>query len=154
MDFDAVNCRPKAVKCDGLTSFIMQVMCIVVAQKVRCVEDFGFEWQYIDTVYWLPNKTVWILCTIVEHQRTVSMSLKWAQRWASTECQRFRHCIMENPDGFTATFIHNRIIARLSIQKWLRQHHYYVLEMSIKRASTTSGLASWKMQGLCGNIKH
>jgi len=65
----------------------------------------------------------------------------------------FWHCIMENPDGFAATFIHNRTIACLSIQKWLQQHRYYVQKMSVDGVSTTSGLASWKMQGLCGDIK-
>ena len=41
--FYAVNCQLKALKCDGLMLFIMQMMCIVVAQKLRCFEDFGFE---------------------------------------------------------------------------------------------------------------
>jgi len=56
---------------------------------------------------------------------------------------------MENQDGFAATFIHNPNIARLSIQKWLRQHRYYVQKMNFNRASMTSGPASWKMPGLC-----
>jgi len=88
MDFYGVDCRPKVLERDGPTLFILQMTCIVVAQKLRCLEDFGFEWYYIETVYWLPKETVWILCTIVEHPMTVSMSLRWAQRWASTERQR------------------------------------------------------------------
>jgi len=60
---------------------------------------------------------------------------------------------MENPDGFAATFIHHRTIACISGQKWLPEHHYYVLMISINGASKTSGHALWKMQGLCGNIK-
>jgi len=60
---------------------------------------------------------------------------------------------MENPDGFAATFTHNRTIARLSGQKWFRQHRCYVLKMSVNRASMTLGLASLKIQVLCGDIK-
>jgi len=60
---------------------------------------------------------------------------------------------MENPEGFAATLTYNRTIACLSSQKWLRQRHYYVLKISITRASTTFGLASWKMQVLSGDIK-
>jgi len=44
MDFYTVNYLPKALKCDGLTSFIMQMKCIVVAQKPRYLKDFEFEW--------------------------------------------------------------------------------------------------------------
>jgi len=38
---------------------------------------------------------------------------------------------MENPRGFTATFTHIGTIARISSQKWSRQHRYYVLKMSV-----------------------
>jgi len=44
---------------------------------------------------------------------------------------------MQNPEGFAATSSHNRTIARLSIQKWLPRHRYYVPKMSINAASTT-----------------
>jgi len=60
---------------------------------------------------------------------------------------------MENPDGFAATFIHNRTIDSRSIQKWWQQHRYYVLKMSVNGMSMTFGPASWKMQALCGDIK-
>jgi len=36
---------------------------------------------------------------------------------------------------------------------WLRQHRDYVLNMSVNAASNASSLASWKMQGLHGNIE-
>jgi len=61
--------------------------------------------------------------------------------------------MMENADDFTATLIYNQTIARLSIQKWLQQHRYYILKMSVNGGSLASGDASWKMQGLCGDIK-
>jgi hypothetical protein len=76
MDFHAVNCQPKALKCDGPALFIMQMMCIVVAHKLRYLEDLEFKRQYIEIVYWLLIKTVCIFCTIVEHPMTVSMSLR------------------------------------------------------------------------------
>ena len=76
MDFYAVNCRPQALGLDWPLSFIMPMMCIVVAQKLRCLEDFEFKWQYIEMVYWLPKKTVCIVCTIVEHPITVTISVR------------------------------------------------------------------------------
>jgi len=36
---------------------------------------------------------------------------------------------------------------------WLCQHRDYVLNTSVKGASTNFGLSSWKIQGLCGNIE-
>jgi len=60
---------------------------------------------------------------------------------------------MENPEGFAEMFIHNLTSAHLSIQKWLRQHRHDVSKMSMNGASKTSGLASWTMQGLCGDMK-
>jgi hypothetical protein len=35
----------------------------------------------------------------------------------------------------------------------LKQHRYYVLKMSVNGASTTFGLVSWKILGLCGCMK-
>jgi len=42
--------------------------------------------------------------------------------------------------GCAATLPHNRAIGRLSRQKLLKQHRYYVLKMSVNGASTTVGL--------------
>jgi hypothetical protein len=54
--------------------------------------------------------------------------------------------------GFAATLPHNRAIGRLSRQKLLQQHCYYVLKMSVNGASTTFGLVSWIILGLCGGV--
>jgi len=43
MDPYAVYCRPKALTRDGPTSLIVQITSIVVAQKLRFLEDFGFK---------------------------------------------------------------------------------------------------------------
>jgi len=48
---------------------------------------------------------------------------------------------------------HNRAIGRLSGQNLLQQHRYYVLKMSVNGASTTFGLVSWKILGLCCDIE-
>jgi len=64
----------------------------------------------------------------------------------------FWHCIMENPQGCMATLTHNQNIFRLSRQKWLRQRPYNVLQMSVNGVSTSCGLASWKIERLCGDI--
>jgi len=62
------------------------------------------------------------------------------------------HCVMKHSVGCVGTVSHNRTISRLSIQRSRQQHFYYVLKMSVNRVSTTFGLASWEMNGLCGNI--
>jgi hypothetical protein len=71
------------------------------------------------------------------------------------ECQwsvnDFWHCVMKYPVGCAVTVSHNRTIGRLSIEQWWWQHSYYVLTMSVNRASITFGLAFWKMHGLCGD---
>jgi len=58
----------------------------------------------------------------------------------------------EKYKGCVATLNYHRTVGRLSTQKWLQQHRYYVLKMSVNGASTTSGIASWKRQGMCGDI--
>jgi hypothetical protein len=64
----------------------------------------------------------------------------------------FWHCVIKHPVGCAVTVSHNPIIGRLLMEPWWWHHLYYVLKMSFNRASTTLGLASWKTDGLCGNI--
>jgi len=59
---------------------------------------------------------------------------------------------MKHPVGCALRVHHNRNIACLSIEQWWWQHFCYVLKMSVNRASTTFGLASWKMHELCGDV--
>jgi len=67
----AVNCQPKALQCDRQMSFITQIRCLVVDQKLRGLEAFGCKCLYIETIYWLPITTICIY--------TYSC-------WASTDC--------------------------------------------------------------------
>jgi hypothetical protein len=64
----------------------------------------------------------------------------------------FWHCVMKHPVGCAGTVSHNRTIGCLSIQQWWYQHFYYVIKMSVNRASTILSLAFWNMHGLGGNI--
>jgi len=64
----------------------------------------------------------------------------------------FWHCVMKHPVGCAVTVHHNQTVGRLSMDQWWWQHFYYVLKMSVNRASTTFGLASWKMHELCGEV--
>jgi hypothetical protein len=64
----------------------------------------------------------------------------------------FWHCVMKNPVGSAGTIRHNQTIGCLSIEQWWWQYLYYVLKMSVNRASTIFGLASWKLHGLCGGV--
>jgi hypothetical protein len=59
---------------------------------------------------------------------------------------------MEHPVGCAVTVSHNQTIGPISIEQWWPQHFYYVLKMSVNRVSTTFGLASWKMHGVCGDV--
>ena len=52
----------------------------------------------------------------------------------------------------TATLSHNRNIGRLSWHKCLGQDRYYVLTMSVNRASTNFTLAWLEIQVLPGDI--
>jgi len=75
----------------------------------------------------------------------------------NNECQRsvndFWHCVMKHPVGCAVTVRHHRTIGRVSMEQWWWQHFYYVLTMSVNRASMTFGLVSWKILGLCGDIE-
>jgi len=152
MLFCAVNCRPKALKRDGATSFIIQMMCIVVAQKLRCLEDPGFKWQYIETVYWLPIETVCILWTIVEYPMTVSMSVRWAQRWVSMERQRFIVLPIQQSPGCIVTSIPRRSIGRLNRQNGKPHAPCPIIQISVNGASTIFRLTSWILTGMCNSI--
>jgi hypothetical protein len=55
--------------------------------------------------------------------------------------------------GCAATLPHNHAIGGLSMLKVLEIHRYYVLKMSVNGASTIFGRTSWKILGLCGEIK-
>jgi hypothetical protein len=59
---------------------------------------------------------------------------------------------MKHPVGCAVTVSHNQTISRLSIEQWWRQLFYYVLKMSVTRASTTFGLAFWKSYKVCGDV--
>jgi hypothetical protein len=89
MVFNAVNGRLKVLKQDWQTSFIVQMTSMMVALKLPVLEVFECKWQYIAIVYCLSIITEWILCTIVGHLITVSISLRLTLRWASMEYQQF-----------------------------------------------------------------
>jgi len=59
---------------------------------------------------------------------------------------------MKHPVGCAVTALHNQTIGRISIEQWWQKLFYYVLKMSVNRASTTFGLASWKRHGVCGDV--
>jgi hypothetical protein len=72
------------------------------------------------------------------------------------ECQRsinqFWHCVIKYPVGCAGTVSHNRTIGPLSTEQWWWEHFYYVLQMSVDRASMTFGVASWKCMGCAVTI--
>jgi hypothetical protein len=62
---------------------------------------------------------------------------------ASTEGQRLLALHLGICMGCAATLLHNHAIGRISRQKLLQRHRYYVLKMSGNGASTIFVLASW-----------
>jgi len=82
--------------------------------------------------------TTFLLCPKNERQQSVN---------------DFWPCILENAWAVRRVLPHNRAIGCLSRQNLLQQHCYYILKMSVNGATTTLGLVSGKILGLCGDIK-
>jgi len=59
---------------------------------------------------------------------------------------------MNHPVGCAVTVRYNQTIGLLAVEHWWQQLFYYVLKMSVNRASTTFGVASWKMHGVGGDV--
>jgi len=148
MDLYAINYWPKVLKDDRPRSFISPTMYIVVAQKWRGIEGFGFKWLCIDMSYWLSNMAIWILHTIVEHPMTVSIS--W--RWASMECQQFLVLHVWQSKACKVMSFQRGSIGHLNMLKRQREARWPILNMSINGVSTIFGLASWIITGLCNGI--
>jgi len=91
-------------------------------------------------------------CTIVEHPMTVSMSLRWAQRWASMEHQRFIVLPIQQSPGCIVSCIHPRRIGCRHRLNGKPRTPSPTIEMCINWASTISGLTSWILTGLCNGI--
>jgi hypothetical protein len=60
---------------------------------------------------------------------------------------------MKYPVGCAVTLHDDQTIGHLFVEQWWWQHFYYVLKINVNRASMTFGLASWKLHGLCGDVK-
>ena len=148
MDFYAVNCRPTLMKSDGPSSFLVQMTCRLVAQKLIGLEAFGCKWLYIETIYWLSIMTLCILQTIVEHPMNDSMAL----RCVSTEFQRFIVLPIQQVKGCIVAPIQRGSISHHDRWKGKQNAPRPILEMSVNRASTIIGLASWIITGLCTGI--
>jgi len=71
---------------------------------------------------------------------------------ASTECQQFLAFDLGISNCGTAILTQNRTTSHLSRHKCFRQHHYYVLYMSVNWATTIWNTASQYIQGLYSNI--
>jgi len=85
-------------------------------------------------------------------KKQLTRSLHHPKNERQRSINNFWHCIVTYPVGCAVTVRHNQTIGRLSIEQWWWQHFYYVLKMSVNGASTTFGLASWKLHGLYGDV--
>jgi hypothetical protein len=85
-------------------------------------------------------------------KKQMTRSLPHAKNVRQRSFNNFWDCALKCPVGWVLTVHHKQIIGRLSIEQWWWQHFYNVLKMSVNRASTIFGLASWKLHGLCGEV--
>jgi len=96
-------------------------MCIVVAQKLWCLDDVEFRWYFKRRVYWLPIQTVCIVLPIDEHPISVSLFLTWAQRWLSMESQRFIFWHIQQSPAWIVASVQRRCIGHLT--RYNGKHH-------------------------------
>jgi hypothetical protein len=89
--------------------------------------------------------------TLLENKH-MTCSLPHPKNERQPSMNDFWHCIMKHPAGCAVTVSHNRTIGCLSMEQWWWQLFYYVLKISVNRASTTLGLACCKMHGRWGDI--
>jgi len=144
----ALNWQPKALQCDKPTSFIAQILSVVVAQKQRGLEAFGWKWLYIEMIYWLSIMAICIVCANDEHPMTVSMSLTWV----STERQHVLVSPFLQWNGCMVTSFQTGNIGRHCTYTGKQHAHCPILQMSVNGASTILCLASWIITGLCNDI--
>ena len=127
-----------------------------------CFDVINVSVNRVSTIFSLIHWAIdGLHCHILRKWQYWSVFLRKRQMTCSlahpkNECQRsindFWHCVMKHAVGCAVALTQNRTIGCLSREKWRWQHCYYVLKMSVNRASTTCGLASWKMQGLCSDV--
>ena len=82
----------------------------------------------------------------------MTQSLPHPKNELQRSTNEFWHCVMKYLVGCTVTVRHNQTIRRLPIEHWCWQHFYYVLNMSVNRASTIFGLESWELHGLSSDV--
>ena len=74
--------------------------------------------------------TLFMYWLALEQKRQTTGSLPYSKNERQWSVNDYWPCILENPNGCTATLTHNGTIGRLSRQQWSLQHAYYVLKIS------------------------
>ena len=113
-------------------------MCLVVDQKLRGLEAFGYNWLYIEAMYWLPITTLCIFTFNFWHPMPISRSL----RCVSTERQQFLVIHFGKTKGCKVTSFHSDCIGCFYRWRWNLPACCPILAMSINNASTIVGLVS------------
>jgi len=118
--------------------------------------------MYASTIFFPTHSTIiglhchiipkWMYWSPLQRKMKMTYSLPHPENGHQHRVNNLWHPIMEYPEGCRATLSDNWTTGCLSRQKWLWEHRYYVLKMSINGASTTFGPASWKIQWYCGDI--
>ena len=99
-----------------------------------------------------PIRPKWMYRSALLQKKRLTRSLPHPKNERHRSVNEFWHCVMKYPVGCAVTVLHNKTIGRHSIEQWWWQYFYYVLKMSVNRASTIFGLASWKLHWLCGDV--
>jgi len=115
-------------------------------------------WTIFNLTQWVINglhcsiRPKWMYRSALLRKMQMTSSLPHPKNERQQSINEFWRCVMKYPVGCAVTVRHNQTIGRLSIEQWWSQHFYYVLKMSIQRASTIIGLVSWKLIELCGHV--
>ena len=94
----------------------------------------------------------WMYMSGLLRKKQMTRSLPHSKNVRQRSVNVFWHCVMKHTVRCAGTVSHNWTIGCLSMEQWWWQHFYYVLTMSVNRVSTTFGLDSWNMHGLCGDV--
>ena len=168
-----VDQKLRGNKGPGCKQYYLQTQCWMSIMSIRfiaynwwrcegCFDVINVSVDRASTIFSLTHSAInrlhchilpkWMHWSVLLRKRQMTRSLPHPKNELQWSVNDFWPCILQNPKGCAATLTHKWTIGHLSRQKWLHQQCYYVLKSSVNRVSTTYGLASRKIQELCGDI--
>jgi hypothetical protein len=121
-------------------------VCVNRVSTILNLTHSAINWRHC------PILPKWMFRSALLRKKQMTQSLPHLKNEGQRSINEFWHCVMRYPVGCAVTVRHNQTIGHLSFEQWWWQHLYYVLKMSIHRASTIFGHASWILHGQCGAV--